>query len=184
MADYDRERDVLVLRDEERQEKLGTFYPDDADRDRQKPGRPHPPSRLKFGETTVADKLTGLTWTRNLDLPGSLRRHRNAGQFLMELNDKGFGDRVDWRLPTMGEMQELIGTLKEFGQESGRSSAMGSVLELMVWVGFTNPKGRCYWTDTDGEHKGERYAYFPEDEEQRSFGHKQTCGIWPVRGNR
>ena len=184
VGEYDQMRDVIVLRDEEKQEKFGTLYPDDTDREAKKPGRVHAPSRLKFGEKTVFDKLTGLTWARSLDLPGSLRRHRNAGQFLMELSDRGYGDMVDWRLPTVGEMQEIVRALEEFGRASGRSAATGSVPELLRWVGFIDPKGRCYWTSTEGEAKGERYAFSLEDEVQRSFGHQQTCGIWPVRGNR
>jgi len=184
LAEYDRARDVLTINDETKQKKLGTLYPEEDGRSERQPNRPHAPRRFSFEETTVRDTLTGLTWARSLDLPGSLRRHRNSGQFLMELNDRGYGDMVDWRLPSVGEMQELIQTLQDFGRESGRSAAAGTVPELLKWVGFTNPKGRCYWTSTEGEGTGERYSYSLEDEEQRSFGHKQTCGIWPVRGNR
>ena len=184
MASYDRERDVLTINDETTQRKLGTLYPeDDGQRDQKQP-RIHAPRRFAFEEKTVRDSLTGLTWTRDLNLSGSLRRHRNAGQFLMELNDRGYGDMVDWRLPSVGEMQELLRTLHEFGQQSGRSSAPGSTPELLRWVGFANPKGRCYWTSTEGEGKGERYAYSLENDDQSSLGHKETCGIWPVRGNR
>jgi len=184
LAEYDRERDVLTINDETKQRKLGTLYPEEDGRSERQPNRIHAPQRFSFEEATVRDSLTGLTWARSLDLPGSLRRHRNAGQFLMELNDHGFGNMVDWRLPSVGEMQELIQTLQNFGRESGRSTSSGTVPELLKWVGFTNSKGRCYWTSTEGEGTGERYSYSLEDEEQRSFGHKQTCGIWPVRGNR
>ena len=184
LANYDRARDLIKISDETKKSEVAILYPVDDGRHDRQPNRTHAPQRFSFEETSVRDTLTGLTWARSLDLPGSLRRHRNAEHFLMELNDHGFGDMVDWRLPSVGEMQELIQTLQDFGRESGRSSAAGTVPELLKWVGFTNPKGRCYWTSTEGEGTGERYSYSLEDEEQRSFGHKQTCGIWPVRGNR
>lgn len=184
MVEYDRDRDVITLTDETKQDKLGTLYPeDDGQRELKKP-RIHAPRRFAFEEKSVRDTLTGLTWTRDLTLPGSLRRHRNASDFLMQLSDRGYGDKVDWRLPTVVEMQELLRILQDFGQQSGRSTAAGSVPELLRWVGFVNPKGHCYWTATVGERTGEQYAYSLDDEEQHSFGHQQTCGIWPVRGNR
>ena len=184
MASYDRERDVLTINDETKQRKLGTLYPEDDGLREQKQPRIHAPRRFTFEAKIVRDTLTGLTWMRDMSLPGSLRRHRNAGQFLLELNDRGYGDMVDWRLPSVGEMQELLQTLQEFGRESGRSTAPGAIPEFLGWVGFANPKGHCYWTSTEGEGKGERYAYSLEENDQQSFGHLQTCGIWPVRGNR
>lgn len=184
LAEYDRDRDLILVRSEKGGSETATLYREEDGRGERKRDRPHAPKRFSFGETTVRDGVTGLTWARSLDLPGSYRRHRNAALFLKELSDRGFGGSVDWRLPTVGEMQELVRTLQVFGRESGRCTATGSIPELLQWVGFTNPKGRCYWTETAGEGKGERFAYFLEDGEQRSLGHQQSCGIWPVRGNR
>ena len=68
-------------------------------------GRAWPAARFAVQGECVTDRLTGLVWPRNADLPGGLRNWQQALDFAGGLSLCGFDD---WRLPNRKELWSLV----------------------------------------------------------------------------
>ena len=90
------------------------------------------------GDDTITDNLTGLTWTRDANLPGLVKTWQEALDYVSEMNtgeNPNFG-YTDWRLPNINELESLINTEQP---------------NPAVWLesnGFKNVQSEYYWSST------------------------------------
>jgi len=68
-----------------------------------------PDPRFAINGDCVTDKLTGLMWARNANLPDGTRTWQGALDYVASINS-GFGlcGHNDWRLPNQKELRSLI----------------------------------------------------------------------------
>ncbi|MUM78767.1 DUF1566 domain-containing protein [Pseudodesulfovibrio sp. F-1] len=69
---------------------------------------PWPEPRLARQGSVVRDALTGLTWTASADLANGPTDWTTALAALARLNRDKVGDIVQWRLPTIRELESLV----------------------------------------------------------------------------
>lgn len=74
-----------------------------------KAGVPWPIPRFTVSGECIADKLTGLMWAQNANLPNGSRSWQGALDFVTSLNNgPGLCGHHDWRLPNRKELWSLI----------------------------------------------------------------------------
>jgi len=124
------------------------------------------------GNGTVTDKLTGLIWTKNANLPDGLKTWEGALDYVAEMNAgtyPNFG-YTDWRLPNENELESLINA-----NESDSATWLNT-------QGFTNVQANDYWSSTS-------YAYYPDSAwvvfmwyggVHAGYKSSYNC-VWPVR---
>ena len=128
------------------------------------------------GDGTVIDNLTGLTWTRDANVPGpspctpaTVKTWQDALNYVACLNSHSYLGYTDWRLPNRKQLLSLI----------DRSQ---SEPPLLSGHPFHNVQLNCYWSSTSGEyapslawiacmHGGDFYADYKT----------KTRPVWPVR---
>lgn len=71
-------------------------------------GGPTPKNRLRATGNMVYDGLTDLTWTREAPRGSSLLTWEAALEAASALNRQSFGERSDWRLPNIRELESLV----------------------------------------------------------------------------
>jgi hypothetical protein len=68
-----------------------------------------PDPRFTSSGECVADKLTGLMWAKNADLPNGTMTWQQALDYVASLNSgSGLCSYHDWRLPNLKELRSLI----------------------------------------------------------------------------
>ena len=125
------------------------------------------------GDNTITDKLTGLMWTKNANLPGGARTWQQALDYVAGLNaGAGLCGFHDWRLPNRVELSSLL----------DYSHWNKSILTPNP---FTNIIPGEYWTSTSAS-----YQYGPDAAWDvrldtgvvyTSVKHLANAYLWPVR---
>jgi hypothetical protein len=119
---------------------------------------------------TVLDRLTGLEWAGNANLPEFPLFWQDALDYVSSMNRKqAFGHR-DWRLPNRRELRSLI-------------SYQTKKPPLPAGHPFRNVFPSWYWTSTTAA-VNPSFAWYIHMEGARMFyGHKEESHLcWPVRG--
>ena len=97
-------------------------------------------SRFIFTDLTVMDKVTGLIWTKNANLPGKELSYKDTLDFIKKLNNQKFAVYGDWRLPDKEELKSLVDYAKGRG-------LLTNIHEMLNRMGFENMEGDPgYWT--------------------------------------
>ncbi len=134
-------------------------------------GASWPEPRFELNGECVTDKLTGLVWARNANLPDAPMSWQGALDYVVKMNaDGGLCGKTDWRLPNIVELGLLP------NKEKSDSAA---------WLntqGFENVVGYNYWSSTTRANHLE-HAW----RVQMNFGYWLGSGklvnayVWPVR---
>lgn len=119
---------------------------------------------------TVTDRLTGLIWTLDANLPGIPLTWKEAFAFIDELNGSLYAGIDQWRLPTRGELFSLISH-----QQVNPSLPANHRFEN-VFHGY-------YWTQTAcaGYSNQAWYIHFGGGRVFRGMQHGSYL-VWPVTG--
>lgn len=133
-------------------------------------GRPWPAPRFVVQGETVADRLTGLSWSRDANPLGFPLAWPEALAAVQELNVSRYAGHADWRLPNRRE----LGSLMSFAAKKPALPA-GHPFQN-VFLGW-------YWSSTSAAIDP-AYAWYVHLEGARMFyGRKdQYYLVWPVRG--
>lgn len=67
-----------------------------------------PTPRFEVRGATVCDRLTDLVWLREADAAAGPTSWEGALAVVRRLDRRGVGDRSDWRLPTIAELESLV----------------------------------------------------------------------------
>lgn len=128
-----------------------------------------PEIRFARREDTVADHLTGLTWTRNADLADTVVTWQSALKVIHKMNaGKAYGYR-DWRLPNIRELESL--------------TDMGSHTPALPAGHPFEGVGEGYWSSTTSTYDP-RYAwvlYMVDGSIGVGYKPGRTFLIWAVR---
>jgi hypothetical protein len=119
---------------------------------------------------TVSDKLTGLTWSQNANLPEFPMTWQEALDYVAGMNrEKAFG-HADWRLPNRRELRSLM------SHQTINPALPENHPFRNIFLGW-------YWTSTTAAINP-AYAWYIHLEGARMFyGNKnQNYLLWPVRG--
>lgn len=119
----------------------------------------------------VTDRLTGLVWARNADLPGGVQSGAQALEHVASINSgAGLCGHNDWRLPNANELYSLV------------NSAVGDNSVWLTGQGFTGVMPSPYWSSTTyGLEKWRGWVVdigsgsLPSGD--KGYGHY----VWPVR---
>jgi uncharacterized membrane protein len=122
------------------------------------------------GERILADRLTGLAWSRDADPAGGAMTWRQALDYVKALNRRKYLGHDDWRVPNLNEMRSLV-------------NRQASPADWLVSSGFLNVPRDDFWTATS-------YAPLPDHAWRvglysgiAAAGPKKGGGfLWPVRG--
>ena len=133
-------------------------------------GRPWPSPRFVVEGGTVADRLTGLFWSRDANPLGFPLTWPEALAAVQGLNASGYGGFADWRLPNRRELRSLF-------------SLAAKKPALPEGHPFQNVFLGWYWSSTSAAIDP-AYAWYVHLEGARMFyGRKdQYYLLWPVRG--
>lgn len=137
-----------------------------------------------IGNNCIVDNSTGLTWAKNANLIGRKVWRKNDSEPYdypaanavedMNKNPEALGYNLcgykDWRLPTLGELDEMIHSVEQ-------NDLLVSQLERL---GFKVNSG-YYWTATFDED-GYAWSIFMSLGEEYSVPMSQSLWVWPVRG--
>lgn len=143
-------------------------------------GIPRPNPRFKDNsDHTLTDRLTGLVWSMDGDIPGPVsctpgqtRTWQDALNYIQCLNDNNYLGQSDWRLPNRNELLSLVNR----GQDD--SSA---------WLnsqGFRDVKPVYYWSSsTYSSVTWNAWSVNMHDGAATSMAKKHKIAILPVRKN-
>ncbi len=145
---------------------------------------------IDMGDGTVLDSKTGLFWLKNvtcLIAGGSLNwDHSKAAAAVLNDGECGLSDgssEGDWRVPTLGELQE-IGTDPPI---TWSADNMEPPPANVVWTNpgrptFENLYNQCFWTSTEDEEYPNEVDLLCIDSGVKSWADKDETGVaWPVR---
>ncbi|MGE4560513.1 MAG: DUF1566 domain-containing protein [Desulfobulbus sp.] len=129
-----------------------------------------PQVRFQAQGQVVADLLTGLTWTRAVNIGGFPCTWPEAFAQIATLNEDRYGGYDDWRLPNRNELRSLV-------------SYQAKQPVLPADHPFTNIFLGWYWSSTTAAINP-AYAWAMHLEGARMFyGRKDQAYLyWPVRG--
>ncbi len=133
-------------------------------------GVPWPEPRFAASGPVVEDRLTGLVWSRDANLPGFPLTWAEALDFVARLNARGVMGFGDWRLPNRRELRSLV-------SHQARRPA------LPEGHPFENVFCGWYWSSTTYAGAPE-HAWCVDMDGGRMFygGKDQSFLVWPVRG--
>ncbi len=134
------------------------------------PGTPWPQPRFLSRELTTVDRLTGLEWLRDANLPEWPMPWNEALRWVARANDRSLAGRIDWRLPNRRELRSLI-------SHQARDPA------LPEGHPFRNVYLSWYWSSTSAA-RNPAYAWYVHMEGGRMFFGRKTEDhlVWPCRG--
>ena len=133
-------------------------------------GRPRPLPRFEVQDGVVADRLTGLFWTRAADLVPGPVAWEEANERVAAANRRALYGYADWRLPHIRELESLCDL-----QRHSPALPAGHPFEAVqdfYWSGTISRYDRAY-----------AWALYLLDG-QLGVGYKAGGGfhLWPVRG--
>jgi hypothetical protein len=130
------------------------------------------PRFVDLGDGTIADKLTGLIWTKDANLAGS-KTWQEALDYVAGMNSgtkKNFG-YTDWRLPNINELESLIDA-EQYGPALPQGHPFTNV-QSYYWSSTTNASSPNYaWGVV--MHGGDVYWFDWFDKSNNYY-------VWPVR---
>lgn len=129
-----------------------------------------PEPRFESRDGMVLDRLTGLAWTKDANLPEFPLSWQESLDYVAAMNrEKTFGYR-DWRLPNRRELRSLM------NHQTRRPA-------LPEDHPFINVFPSWYWTSTTAAINT-AYAWYIHLDGARMFygGKEQSFLLWPVRG--
>ncbi|MBN4079895.1 DUF1566 domain-containing protein [bacterium AH-315-C08] len=101
------------------------------------------------GDGTISDSKTGLMWMKNDSYlhSGHWLNWYEAKNYVKELNEVGFANYFDWRLPTKEELRSLFESSKTNGSQVGRG------MKIHTDPLFGKNGGGSLWSaDENGRH--------------------------------
>ena len=130
-----------------------------------------PHDRFKPHEDMVLDQWTGVFWHKNANLPGFPLSHKEAFEFVQQMNLSLVGGRGDWRLPTRDELFSLI------SHQYINPSLPDNHPFLDTFHGY-------YWTGTTCARLPDQawYIHLGGGRIYRGMKHGAYM-VWPVAGN-
>jgi hypothetical protein len=136
-------------------------------------------SRFLFFESTVKDKHSGLTWTRDAHLGKC--DWDGAFEFVNELNRSKFAGYNDWRLP---DKEQLL-ILSSYAHSLGCTGMEGAHTPAALFnqIGFHKVVEDCYWSSS-GDAFEIKFAWcvYMGDGTLCNPNKYEKLYIWPVRG--
>ncbi|MCG6552865.1 MAG: DUF1566 domain-containing protein [Candidatus Magnetominusculus sp. LBB02] len=136
------------------------------------------PRFIDNSDGTVTDKLTGLMWTKNANLPGATKSWQGALNYAASMNtSSGTYGYTDWRLPNQEELFSLIDVSRYYPA-------------LPANHPFTNVESTAdlcwYWSSTTYAGSTNVAWVVHMDDGAVNYDNKSnnTNYVWPVRGGR
>ena len=136
---------------------------------------------MQESSSVYVDPQSGLTWTRDANIPGKATSWHEAVEWVKTLNCGGYND---WRLPTVEELWSFI--------DMPRPLLKGTPEECChyAWFnanGFKNVQAEWYWSGTEDNTIENNKIVGAEMVDTRGpcdgNSHKDDDGfVWPVRG--
>lgn len=118
----------------------------------------------------VLDRLTGLVWTRDANLPEFPLTWMEALDFVARMNETRLLGHADWRLPNRRELRSLV------SHQTRRPVLPRPHPFINVFPGW-------YWTSTSAAISPAHAWYVDMDGGRMFYGGKdQSFLAWPVRG--
>ena len=142
-------------------------------------GVPWPnPRFVENADGTVADRLTGLAWSKegmvpgpDACLPGKRRSLQGASRLVTCLNAKNYLGRKDWRLPNRNELASLV----NHGQA-----------DSAAWLnsqGFSRIQSSSYWSSSTFVYAASNgWSVNLHDGAVTTCAKPHDISVWPVRG--
>ena len=142
-------------------------------------GVPWPSPRFTDnGDKTVTDNLTGLMWSKNVNLPGTMMTWQQALDYVAGINAGIYPNLgyTDWRLPNINELQSLIDLGHGFPAFPTGHPFTGLI-----------PADMWFWSSTTLIYPSNAYnalAIRQNDGEIATWDKtfSATTYVWPVRG--
>ncbi|WP_162176274.1 DUF1566 domain-containing protein [Candidatus Magnetobacterium casense] len=129
-----------------------------------------PSPRFTAATNTVTDNLTGLMWTKDANLAGTVT-WQGALDYVTSMNTgAGTYGYTDWRLPNINELESLVNA-----EQANPATWLNS-------QGFTNVQSLYYWSSTSfaDSTSGAWFVYMGV-----GFVHANVKSyglyVWPVR---
>jgi hypothetical protein len=133
-------------------------------------GMAWPVPRFVVSGDCVTDKLTGLMWAKNADLPGGTRTWQDALNYVASINSgSGLCGHHDWYLPNRNE----LGSLTDYSQ---------SAPTLPANHPFITVQSAYYWSSTSAMSSPDSAWVVSLSSGEVPYSNK-TSGyyVWPVR---
>ena len=129
-----------------------------------------PDPRFIVSGDCVTDKLTGLMWAGNADLPGGTRNWQDALNYVASINSgSGLCGHNDWYLPNRKELRSL----PDYSQ---------SAPALPLNHPFTNVQSTYYWSSTSGTSSPNSAWIVSMTKGEVPMSNKiSEYYVWPVR---
>jgi hypothetical protein len=137
----------------------------------------NPDGSTPISDNVVLDRLTGLVWTQDANIPGptvcnpgKIRTWDEALKYVACLNGNEYLGYADWRLPNINE----LGSLMNYAQS-----------DISAWLntqGFSNVQPMFYWTSTTyGKDQNQAWYMRFNVGWTLSSDKTNTIWVWPVR---
>lgn len=100
---------------------------------------------IDHGNHTITDSKTGLMWLKedSYIATGHWLNWNESFKFIDTLNEEGFGGYIDWRLPTVKELQTL------YEQDKINSKQVGHEMVIHIDPVFGREGGGAQWSADD-----------------------------------
>jgi hypothetical protein len=132
------------------------------------------------GTNCVTDNLTGLMWTRNVNIGGSMY----WSDAIVYCETLDYGGHTDWRLPTIRELQSLV-DYSRYSPALCNTAGTGQWVENDPFTGVSILEGG-YWASTVvADNPNEEAWIFDLIRGGSGTGTpRDSYYVWPVRGGR
>jgi|GEM_PF-1062186 len=124
------------------------------------------------GDQTIADKLTGLIWSKDANPAAKTQTWQQGLDYVKTLNNQNYLGHSDWRLPNRNELESLV--------NRGQSSP-GPWLNSQE---FINVKSSYYWsssTSVNFTYSGYAWVVDMSNGSVDYNGKTNSYYVWPVR---